>query len=771
MKSFRTLLTFVVMLGLATPLLAEPGDNLRRLALSRLVIPKFQVRNAPLDVAIARLAETANAARPEGANPVTIRIAADSQFLKPSVTTDIRGQSLDTILEFLTEHVGFEWRIEGRDVVLYTNGQLRELHRRLIAMPGRAVLFQAVVPRFKVQEAEMTEALRQLEIVARAAGVRNVLANDKAIEIVADFRPQPGQDYIVSANFENANLDTIIEILTKQTRKLDWTIASDGNISVFDKAQAEYRRAVARAKMEERMRPKRSGGADPFADLGGGGSYVPPPREPDLAPPGADPNFNTESYQSLRDNPFLSPLNEPLSTFSIDVDTASYSNIRRFIFELGQKPPIGAVRIEELINYFDYAYAPPPQAANPLHPEIPVEHPFAAHVEVAASPWKPDHRLVRIGLKGYELPPEKRPSSNLVFLLDVSGSMSPENKLPLVKKSLKLLLERLGPDDRVAIVVYAGASGLALPSTSVRNSAAIEQAMNRLQSGGSTNGGEGIALAYKVARDNFLEKGNNRVILCSDGDFNVGVTDQDSLKKLVMDNAKANVQLSILGFGMGNLKDDTMETLSNYGDGNYGYIDGMGEAEKLFVNRLAGTLFTIAKDVKIQVEFNPAHVAAYRLIGYENRLLRNRDFADDKIDAGDIGAGHTVTALYEIVPPGVKLPDQPGKIDLKYQKTRVTGAEASGEMLTLKLRYKWPGETVSRLLQTPVKPADVEFEQASNDFQFASAVAGFGMILRRSPHCGQFSFEDVVAIAKANLAEDRFGERKEFVELAEVFFW
>lgn len=765
----KTLLASVLLLLTGFAAAKPPEGDFRQFPLARIIVPELEFDLTPLDEALQILEREVNEAK-RGGNPVKFKIAPDSKFINPSVHFSVRNVDLLTLIQFLTEHVGYDWAINGKTIVLFTNQEMREHHRKLIAMPGRPKLQATKVEKFKAEGLEMAEALRQLQIVAQASGLGEILPGARAMQIVTNYQPRPGNDYVVRGEFDGSSVDTILEILTKQTKKLDWTIR-DGHVLVFDKEQAKIARARAAAERDAARRPS-SGAVDPFASLDSGISAPrPSPKPPPVAPANADPNFNTESYQNLRDNPFLSPLNEPLSTFSIDVDTASYANIRRYLFEHGSQPPIGAVRIEEMINYFDYDYAPPAEIGNPTNERVPVEHPFAAQVEVAASPWKSEHRLVRVGLKGYELPPEKRPPSNLVFLLDVSGSMSAPNKLPLVKQSLTMLLDRLNERDRVAIVVYAGASGLVLDSTPCSRRDLIRDSLLRLQSGGGTNGGEGIRLAYNVAKANFAEGGNNRVILCTDGDFNVGTTDNGELTRLVAEKAKDGIQLSIFGFGTGNLNDELMESLSNNGDGNYGYIDSRAEAEKLFVNRIGGTLFMIAKDVKIQVEFNPRHVAAYRLIGYENRLLKNRDFADDTIDAGDIGAGHTVTALYEIVPPGVPLPEQPGKIDLKYQRADLTSGEDSDELLTLKLRYKWPDQVASRLMTFPVVDQGTTFEDATSDFQFASAVAGFGMLLRDSPHCGELAFEDVAAIGKANLGNDPYGDRKQFVELTEIFFW
>lgn len=476
-----------------------------------------------------------------------------------------------------------------------------------------------------------------------------------------------------------------------------------------------------------------------------------------------DARAGTESYAHANDNGYHVVSAEPLSTFSIDVDTASYSNVRRFLTG-GRLPPRDAVRVEELINYFPYRYAQPADSAKNAAP-------FAAYLEVASAPWALEHRLVRIGLKGRELTAATRPPANLVFLLDVSGSMNQPNKLPLVKESLRLLVERLRPDDRVAIVTYAGNSGLALPSTPASQKREILAALDGLRPGGSTNGAMGIHLAYDIAKANFATGGINRVILCTDGDFNVGVTDRDELTRLVSEKAKSRVFLSVFGFGMGNYKDATLESLADKGNGAYGYIDTRREAEKVFVEQAEGTLATIAKDVKIQVEFNPARVQSYRLIGYENRLLAKEDFNNDAVDAGDIGAGHTVTALYEIVPAGVEddAATRPAVDPLKYQKTedgmRKTTATGSRELLTVKIRYKAPEGDVSAKQEFPLIDGGRRFEQASDDFRFASAVAAWGMLLRDSSHKGSATFEQAQAWAENALGDDAGGYRSEFLQL------
>jgi Ca-activated chloride channel family protein len=464
--------------------------------------------------------------------------------------------------------------------------------------------------------------------------------------------------------------------------------------------------------------------------------------------------FNTEAYDRIVDNPFLDARQNPLSTFAIDVDTASYSNLRRFI-DQNQLPPRDAVRIEEMLNYFPYEY-PLPRGG----------HPFSVNVEIADCPWKPDHRLVRIGLKGKEFRSEQRPACNLVFLIDVSGSMQPANKLPLVRQALELLVQELTESDRVAIVVYAGSSGLVLDSTSCADRRKILSAIRRLEAGGSTNGSEGIELAYRTALRHLVQGGVNRVILCTDGDFNVGITSAGELTRLITEKARSGVFLSVLGFGMGNYKDSTLEKLADLGNGNYGYIDTLTEARKLFVEQLNGTLITIAKDVKIQVEFNPAQVAAYRLIGYENRLLRKEDFNDDTKDAGEIGSGHTVTALYEVAPVGKSVP-VPTVDALKYQLAPAAPEIASPELLTAKLRYKQPEGDTSHLLAVPVVDPGTSLAQASADFKFAAAVAGFGMILRDSEHKGASTTQLILKLAREGTGRDASGYRGEFIKLVE----
>ncbi len=473
---------------------------------------------------------------------------------------------------------------------------------------------------------------------------------------------------------------------------------------------------------------------------------------------GTGPGSAGDRYEPIVENPFKKVTDHPLSTFSIDVDTASYSKVRMHLLQNNCLPRPDAVRIEELVNYFAYDYQPPED-----------DVPFAAHIEVADCPWTPGHRLVRFGIKGQEMDREERPTSNLVFLLDVSGSMSPANKLPLVRQGMKMLVDQLGENDRVAIVVYAGAAGLVLDSTTGDQKQVILDSLDRLHAGGSTNGGQGIRLAYQIALDNFVGGGVNRVILCTDGDFNVGTTGTDELVRLAEENAKTGVFLSVLGFGMGNHNDSMLEQVSNKGNGNYAFIDNEAEARKVLVEEMTGTLVTIAKDVKIQVEFNPAEVSAYRLIGYENRVLAAEDFNDDKKDAGEIGAGHTVTALYEVVPADAESSvATPPVDDLRYQSnTKLSKAAKSGEMLTLKMRYKQPDGDTSSLLTFPVKDSGNKFGQASQDFRFAAAVASFGMLLRNSQHRGNATYAGVLETATEAASGDTSGYRGEFLKMIE----
>ncbi|HTE06091.1 MAG TPA: von Willebrand factor type A domain-containing protein [Planctomycetota bacterium] len=473
-----------------------------------------------------------------------------------------------------------------------------------------------------------------------------------------------------------------------------------------------------------------------------------------------------EGYQPIVESGFQSPLTAPRSTFSVDVDTASYANVRRFL-NAGQVPPADAVRLEELINYFRYDY-----------PQPDGEHPFSVTTDVTACPWAASHRLVRIGLQGRTIPQAERAPSNLVFLVDVSGSMGSPDKLPLVAASLRLLVGRLDGRDRIALVTYAGAAGLVLDSTSCAEKEPILAALERLDAGGSTAGGAGIALAYQVASRHFLAGGTNRVILATDGDFNVGATSRQELQSLIERSAKSGVFLTVLGFGTGNLQDGTAELLADKGNGNYAYIDSLGEAQKVLVQQMGGTLVTIAKDVKLQVEFNPARVASYRLLGYENRALATRDFNDDRKDAGEIGAGHSVTALYEVVPVGAA--DAPALDALRYQTDAAAAAPAasaappalkdSPELLYVALRYKQPSSDSSVLLGQPLMDAvpAARSVQFAADGQFIAAVAEFGMLLRHGGNAGTASWDSVLALAEAGRGADKDGYRAEFVRLVGI---
>ena len=467
------------------------------------------------------------------------------------------------------------------------------------------------------------------------------------------------------------------------------------------------------------------------------------------------PDFNTESYAHIDENDFKLVSASPLSTFSIDVDRASYANIRRFIQD-GERPPVDAVRIEEMINYFPYEWG-----------EVAGEHPFAVATEVWEAPWKREHRLVRIGLHARSIDTNDLPPSNLVFLLDVSGSMDHPDKLPLLKKAFALLVDQLRPEDRVAIVVYAGAAGLVLPSTPGNRQDRILGALERLEAGGSTAGGAGLKLAYETAREHFVDGGNNRVILATDGDFNVGASSDGEMVRLIEKERESGVFLTVLGFGTGNLKDSKMEQIADHGNGNFHYVDGLLEARKVLVEEMGGTLLTLAKDVKLQIEFNPARVAGYRLVGYENRLLADEDFNDDTKDAGELGAGHTVTALYEVVPAGLAVPGDRDVDALRYQAQAEDPplSEFEGEMMYVKVRYKDPDGAKSRLLEHAVadRPGT-----PSTDFRFATAVAGFGMLLRDSEHAGTLSLDDVVTLAENGKGDDPRGYRGEFIRLVEA---
>jgi Ca-activated chloride channel family protein len=467
--------------------------------------------------------------------------------------------------------------------------------------------------------------------------------------------------------------------------------------------------------------------------------------------------FNTEEYARIYENPFLNPISHPLSTFSIDVDTASYTNVRRFLHK-GKFPPEDAIRVEELINYFNYKYPQPTD-----------NHPFSIVVETAECPWRFSHKLVHIGLQGKNMQKSVLPANNLVFLIDVSGSMDDPNKLPLVKSTFKLLVNQLRKEDRVAIVVYAGAAGLVLQSTPGDQKEKILTALDSLKAGGSTAGGAGIKLAYKVALDNFIKHGNNRLILATDGDFNIGISSTSELVRMIEEKRNHGVFLTVLGFGSGNLKDHRMESLADKGNGNYLYIDNILEAKKAFVDELQSTLFTVAKDVKIQVEFNPAKVKEYKLIGYENRLMDKKDFKDDPKDAGDMGAGHSVTALYEIVPTGSEENNAGGDDELRYQKSQIKPeAFKCKEILTLKVRYKEPGSEKSKLVIRPEIEDYVSLRESSENFRFSAAVAEFGLRLRDVSLRDVPTYKRIIQMAKTAKGKDDYGYRAEFIRLVET---
>ncbi len=490
----------------------------------------------------------------------------------------------------------------------------------------------------------------------------------------------------------------------------------------------------------------------PVAKLSQNKANIPSPQETQ-----AESDSSKEGYKSIEDNPFVVVSNNPLSTFSIDVDTASYSNVRRFINE-GQLPPKDAVRLEEMINYFTYDY-----------PQPTGKTPFSISTEIAEAPWNPTHKLVQIGLQGKRISTESLPPSNLVFLVDVSGSMDNLNRLPLVKSSLRLLVNELRAKDRVSIVVYAGNAGLVLPSTPGNQKNKILNAIDKLQAGGSTAGGEGIQLAYKIARENLIKSGNNRVILATDGDFNVGISSETELVRLIEKERDQGIFLTVLGVGMGNLQDSKMEQIADKGNGNYAYIDNLLEAKKVLVKEMGGTLLTIAKDVKIQVEFNPAKVQAYRLVGYENRQLQNQDFNNDKKDAGELGSGHSVTALYEVIPVGVKSDVSLSNVDpLKYQQTKVEPTKnGSNELMQVKLRYKQPNQTTSQRLTVPLVDRGLKLKDTSTNFKFSAAVAAFGMVLRDSQYKGTANFDEVLKLSSQSQGTDLDGYRAEFIRLVQ----
>jgi Ca-activated chloride channel family protein len=587
----------------------------------------------------------------------------------------------------------------------------------------------------------------RIEITATARGSAPLIRLSDARGAFA-FDRVPVAEYDVKATLTGFQpFTTRVTVAAEKTTRVDIVLRAGGvaeAVTVTAESPATNAAKRTRDAVGPRSTPPPPAAPIPFGGLGGGRVD---PRSPVR-------EFNTEAYDRIDDNPFRRVSQDPLSTFSIDVDTASYANTRRFL-NTGSLPPRDAVRIEELINYFRFDY---PRPAN--------GQPFSVTTEIASCPWNPKHHLALIGLQAKPLETDSEIARNLVFLLDVSGSMMPPDKLPLIKTAMRMLVDTLTERDRIAIVVYAGASGLVLPSTSGANKDKIHQAIAQLEAGGSTNGAAGITLAYQVAQDHFARGGINRVILATDGDFNVGVTNQGDLTRLIEEKRATGIFLSVLGVGTGNVKDSTMEKLADRGNGNYAYLDSLHEARKVLVKEAGATLVTVAKDVKIQVEFNPQNVAAYRLIGYENRVLRNQDFNDDKKDAGDIGAGHSVTALYEIVPAGVEI--ETSSVDpLKYQRPTQTATAAAGrdELMTVKLRYKAPDGDESGLITVPVKNRTSDL---SANVGFAAAVAEFGMVLRQSEHRGSSTYNDAAALARRFRGSDPDGYRAEFVRLVEL---
>lgn len=543
-------------------------------------------------------------------------------------------------------------------------------------------------------------------------------------------------------NVKIGKKDTLNITLKEDVQKLEEVVVVGYGTNIQGK--------VAGVQVDKKSKIRGTSSPSMGYDLHSMPAPVMPPR---MAP---EATSDHEEYKSEKEISFKATDKDPQTTFSIDVDRAAYTNIRRFIMQNGQLPPKDAVRIEEMINYFDYNYAQP-KGKDPINIET----------EISDSPWNKGLKILHIGLQAKTISTENLPASNLVFLIDVSGSMSDYNKLPLVKTAFKLLTDQLREQDHVAIVVYAGAAGLVLPPTAGKDKNKIKDALDNLSAGGSTAGGAGIELAYKTALDNFVKGGNNRVILATDGDFNVGVSNSGDLETLVENKRKSGIFLSVLGFGMGNYKDSKMEILSDKGNGNYAYIDNLLEAEKVFIKEFGGTLFTVAKDVKLQLEFNPKYVKAYRLIGYENRVLANEDFKNDAKDAGEMGSGHTVTAIYEIIPAGVEsifLPDK-----LKYKQfTNTTAGSNSEEVCTVKIRYKQPDADKSVQMEEVVKDTHVALEKTSENFRFSVAVAEFGLLLRNSDFKGSSNYEQVINLAKNAFGKDSEGYRAEFLKLVKT---
>ena len=642
----------------------------------------------------------------------------------------------------------------------------------LLAPPNQGQ--QNLVIRGRVTSAATSAGLEgaNLRIIEAGVSVGTVDSGAYRIYLPGKFR---GQQLVLQARSIGFKPSSKSITLSSDTTTVDFVLEVDVNrlhevvVSGATGATETKKLAFTVDKVDPSSAPPAASpvspppaAANPPINVRGSASIPAPATSPTVSPtpPQHIPGRyyavdNTESYDRINDNPFLGARDNPLSTFSVDVDRASYSNIRRFVM-LGQRPPKDAVRIEEMVNYFSYQL-PEPEGGR---------HPFSVSAEVAHAPWHETNLLIRIGLQARRIPPSKFPPSNLVFLIDVSGSMMPPEKLPLVQDAMRLLVNQLREQDRVAIVVYAGAAGLVLPSTPGDQKETILGAIDRLTAGGSTAGGAGIKLAYEVSRQSFMHNGNNRVILATDGDFNVGASSDAEMERLIEDRRRLGIFLTVLGFGRGNLKDSKMEKLADKGNGNYAYIDNIVEAQKVLIDEMAGTLLTVAKDVKLQVEFNPIAVASYRLIGYENRMLRTEDFDDDAKDAGEIGAGHSVTALYEIVPKGLTT-RHPSSEPLRYQSERFEPRQVNGaELAYIKLRYKLPDASTSRWLDHVVQP---QFNSwGSTDFRFAASVAAFGMILRDSEHRGSATLDRAIELARESVGEDPGGYRADFVKLMQM---
>ncbi len=574
-------------------------------------------------------------------------------------------------------------------------------------------------------------------------GVSVVLKNNTAIGTNTDM----GGYYTINASNGDVLIFSFVGMQTKEVK-----VGKKSTINVaLEPSMKEMEEVVVTGKRSGKLKAFL---ANAVRSVSGEAEYSNKSVSYDMDQSLRQPVFNREEYATIHENDFKEALKNPLSTFSIDVDAASYSNVRRFLNN-GQNPPKDAVRIEEMINYFNYDY-----------PQPDYNHPFSINPELAQCPWNEENLLLHIGLQGEKIETESLPPSNIVFLIDVSGSMSSHHKLPLLKKAFKLLVKQLRPQDRVAIVVYAGSSGLVLESTQGNRKDIILKSLDKLRAGGSTAGGAGLKLAYKVAAENFVEEGNNRVILATDGDFNVGPSSNAAMERLIEEKRDQNIFISVLGFGTGNYQDSKMEIIADKGNGNYAYIDNILEAKKVLVNEFGGTLFTIAKDVKIQIEFNPAVVESYRLIGYENRLLNDEDFDNDKKDAGELGSGHTVTALYEVK---LATSNSKSKNELKYQTAQLNPlAEVGDEIATVKFRYKKPKGVKSKLLVKVIPYEDKQPEEMSENYKFSAAVAGFGMLLRDSKYKGNASYKSVIDLANSSKGNDEEGYRSEFIRLVKL---